>query len=176
MGVQTAKRTGKGGAIAAFVVLGIIGLGIWAAIFYKPAIDSNPTVIDTNVIVNQIHVLINTERQAMGLAPLTYDNQLEMIAQAHSESMSTLNFYDHIAPNGDTPRDRYSDAGYACSSIGENLNQAVVGSDIPSYVVNTWMNSAEHRENILRGSYDREGIGIALSADGNRVYVTQNFC
>ena len=42
-------------------------------------------------------------------------------------------------------------------------------------VVDGWMNSPGHRENILDGSYDVEGIGVAVSAD-ERVYVTQNFC
>jgi uncharacterized protein YkwD len=47
--------------------------------------------------------------------------------------------------------------------------------EIASQVVNGWMNSPGHRENILNARYDREGIGIAVSSDG-KVYVTQNFC
>ena len=41
--------------------------------------------------------------------------------------------------------------------------------------VNGWMNSKGHRENILKASYDRTGIGVAVAEDG-KVYFTQNFC
>jgi uncharacterized protein YkwD len=34
------------------------------------------------------------------------------------------------------------------------------------------MNSSGHRKNILTPTYDREGIGVAISADG-RVYITE---
>jgi uncharacterized protein YkwD len=47
--------------------------------------------------------------------------------------------------------------------------------EIASQVVDGWINSPGHRENILNARYDREGIGIAVSSDG-KVYVTQNFC
>jgi uncharacterized protein YkwD len=50
-------------------------------------------------------------------------------------------------------------------SIEETASQAVVG----------WMGSPGHRRNILEPSYDREGIGVGISAD-EKVYVTQNFC
>ena len=47
--------------------------------------------------------------------------------------------------------------------------------ELASLVVDGWMDSPGHRDNILDSSYDREGIGIAISAD-EQVYVTQNFC
>ena len=37
------------------------------------------------------------------------------------------------------------------------------------------MNSPGHRENILTGVFDREGIGVEITQD-YKVYVTQNFC
>lgn len=47
--------------------------------------------------------------------------------------------------------------------------------ELASLVVDGWMDSPGHRDNILDSSYDREGIDIAISAD-EQVYVTQNFC
>jgi uncharacterized protein YkwD len=41
--------------------------------------------------------------------------------------------------------------------------------------VRGWMESPEHRRNLLNAQYDREGIGIAVSED-DKVYITQNFC
>lgn len=36
------------------------------------------------------------------------------------------------------------------------------------------MNSEGHRENVLTGRWDSQGIGVYI--DGQRVYATENFC
>ncbi len=45
--------------------------------------------------------------------------------------------------------------------------------EIASRIVDGWMDSPGHRQNILETSYDKEGIGVVAD---ERVYVTQNFC
>ena len=47
--------------------------------------------------------------------------------------------------------------------------------ELANLVVDGWMDSPGHRENILNSSYDVEGIGVAIN-DDEEVYVTQNFC
>jgi uncharacterized protein YkwD len=117
--------------------------------------------------------------------------------------MAQLDYFDHDNLRGQAPSDRAGQAGYRCrkdygsyytegiaenifqtwlfSSYTTSLNGLVVSrnyitmEEIASQVVNGWMNSPGHRENILNARYDREGIGIAVSSDG-KVYVTQNFC
>jgi uncharacterized protein YkwD len=42
-------------------------------------------------------------------------------------------------------------------------------------VVDGWMDSPGHRENILEDGYGLQGIGVAISSD-EEVFVTQNFC
>ncbi|MBI4181526.1 MAG: hypothetical protein HY520_00985 [Candidatus Aenigmarchaeota archaeon] len=37
------------------------------------------------------------------------------------------------------------------------------------------MSSPGHRKNILTATYDKEGVGVAGSSDGN-VLITQGFC
>ena len=49
------------------------------------------------------------------------------------------------------------------------------GDEVAASVVNLWMKSKGHRENILTPYFKCQGIGIAISDDG-RVYVTENFC
>ncbi|NET86189.1 MAG: CAP domain-containing protein [Moorea sp. SIO1F2] len=55
---------------------------------------------------------------------------------------------------------------YNWMTQGEIANSTVAG----------WMSSPGHRKNILTATYDREGIGVAVSRERNEVYITQNFC
>jgi uncharacterized protein YkwD len=45
---------------------------------------------------------------------------------------------------------------------------------IAKITVDGWMNSKEHRDNILLALWKKEGIGVYISSD-DKVYVTQNF-
>ncbi len=47
--------------------------------------------------------------------------------------------------------------------------------ELAELVVDGWMDSSGHRENILKDSYDLEGIGVAIDST-EQVYITQNFC
>jgi uncharacterized protein YkwD len=58
-----------------------------------------------------------------------------------------------------------------CISIGENLYQ---GRGYAKDIVNAWLNSPSHRENILDPEWDSIGIGIARSS--NHIVVVQLFC
>lgn len=71
----------------------------------------------------------------------------------------TYAYTDVTGPNGDTV---YHDSE----------------QDIAEGLVNQWMNSTGHRENILRPYWENEGIGIyIIEVDGEtRIYATQTFC
>jgi uncharacterized protein YkwD len=47
--------------------------------------------------------------------------------------------------------------------------------EIARQVVDGWMGSEGHRENLLKRGFDRQGIGVAITA-GGKVFVTQNLC
>jgi uncharacterized protein YkwD len=154
--------------------------------------------LNASAIAQKIHALINIERQKQSLNQIGYDAQLEAIAQAHSKDMLSRNFFDHVSPNGDTFISRYQNAKYHCEIIlpsetilgGENLSQTYVynskypnglisdyksGDQIAQEVVKGWMDSIDHRSNILHAYWRNEGIGVAIEI-GGRVLVTQNFC
>jgi len=61
---------------------------------------------------------------------------------------------------------------YSIDALGRNY---MTMEDLAFRVVDDWMNSPKHRENILTATYDREGIGVGIGA-GESVWVTQNFC
>ena len=47
--------------------------------------------------------------------------------------------------------------------------------EIAQSTVDGWMDSEDHRKNILTEKFDREGIGVVIS-DDDKVYITQNMC
>jgi uncharacterized protein YkwD len=75
--------------------------------------------------------------------------------------------------------DRYRRANYDGQQGGENIAKQYAASttdaeSIATDVVEGWMNSPGHRENILTSSFDLEGIGLYQGDDG-ALFVTQNF-
>lgn len=143
--------------------------------------------MDMNAIALDIHNLINEQRKANGLQPLTWNPTLSKAALNHSADMATRNYFDHDSPEGQTFSDRYSQVGFNCqipvggyeySGGGENIMylEGYYGEEnIASQTVTGWMNSAGHRANILTSYFQSEGIGVAESDDG-KIYATEDFC
>jgi uncharacterized protein YkwD len=114
--------------------------------------------------------LVNQERAAHGLNPLTADTELRGVARMHSEDMFARGYFSHNTPDGDNPFDRIRAAGLRYVLAGENLALA----QTVTLAHNGLMDSPGHRANILRANFSRVGIGIM---DGGRygLMVTQKF-
>ena len=105
---------------------------------------------------------VNDERRRAGRQPLTVDSRLEAAAQHHAGDMLARSFFAHRDPDGETIRERAREAGFDWSAIGENIAE---GQQSVKEVVESWMRSAGHRENILDRRYTRTGVGLALGRD-----------
>jgi uncharacterized protein YkwD len=121
----------------------------------------------------QIVSLMNQQRQQNGLPALQVSSQLVMAAQIHSRDMAQLNDMDHTLPGAAQPalQDRLSFVGYNWQCAGENIAE---GYPDATTVIQGWMNSPEHRANILNTSFTQIGIGVAYSSSG-MPYYTQEF-
>ena len=151
---------------------------------------------DTGAIEQAVFSLTNQERQAQGLPALQWDAALASIARAHSQDMAANNYMSHTNLRGQDPTARAVAAGYdvrrslgggwTTSGIGENIDMMPTGNvighgyvnndpqSVAQAMVQAWMNSPGHRENILRTQYARIGVGVAY--DGTLYYYgTQNF-
>ncbi|MBK1622309.1 CAP domain-containing protein [Afifella marina] len=124
--------------------------------------------------------LVNEARSEAGLPPLTLSEILDQAAQAHARDMLERNYYSHTTPEGRTVMDRYQAAGgNAGRLVAENIARCR-GCAVPAdqaAVENLhegWMQSPEHRANILRKGLTEYGFGLAENADGRR-YAVQNF-
>jgi uncharacterized protein YkwD len=156
--------------------------------------------ININELEKEIHNLVNIERTSHGLSQLQWDDKLSDIARKHSQDMIRRNFFSHDNPDGQDPTARANSAGYSCFKsyggyytvgVAENIFQnnlydsITYVEGIPFYdwnsqteiaesTVSGWMGSSGHRQNILTTTYDKEGIGVAISSE--EVYITQMFC
>jgi len=128
--------------------------------------DSDPSGERAQLIQSVID-LTNVERTSRWLTPLTHNSILSQAAQGHAEDMLKRKFFDHITPDGISASDRIEGSGYLepyyecqCSKsygVGENIAK---GQESAAEVVTTWMNSPDHRENILNPDFSEIGIGI----------------
>ena len=105
----------------------------------------------------QVFEIVNIERSEAGEEPLVYNMALERAAQAHAEDMAEKGYFSHTAPDGSDFSARADAAGYTGFPGGENIAQ---GQRSPEQVMNSWMNSQGHRENILRPRFDEIGVGL----------------
>lgn len=101
--------------------------------------------------------LTNQERSSQGLSQLKYNPVLSLSAQNKAQDMFDNNYWAHNSPQGKTPWDFFTAAGYQYSVAGENLAKDFYDTDS---VVKAWMKSPTHRDNILNPKYEEIGIGV----------------
>jgi uncharacterized protein YkwD len=143
-------------------------------------------------IENLVHAHVNQVREQHGLSYLTQDDDLRNIARRHSADMADRQFFAHVNSDGKDPGDRYDDYGYSHTKYGENIarvpyqtplanvngqTQYDTPPELARGIVDGWINSEGHRENMLSTKWDCEGIGIEIERKQGviRVYTTQNF-
>ncbi len=135
-------------------------------------------------IEQQIIQLVNGQRAAAGLPPLTVNVQLNAAADLHTVDMVNIsNSYgpsvghQHVLYGTNRPQlsDRLDMAGYDnwtfSFAFGENI---AFGYSTAETVMNGWMNSAGHRANILSTTFTEIGVSVRADAAG-RLFFTQNF-
>ncbi|WP_229072641.1 CAP domain-containing protein [Actinoplanes sp. DH11] len=120
----------------------------------------------------QQHVLalVNRNRRSHGCGNLTPDRRLIEAANRHAADMARRGYFAHEGPDGDRAGSRVSEAGYEWSRYGENIAR---GQKSPYEVVSDWMDSPQHRENILDCRLDQMGVGLAIA--GDTPYWVQDF-
>jgi uncharacterized protein YkwD len=138
----------------------------------SPAIAS-PVAATMSPLEQQVVDLTNQARAQNGLPPLQVNSALVAMAQMQSNNMAQLNEMEHVLPGVADPtlQSRSAAFGYNYAWLGENI--AFNYPDAPS-VVAAWMNSPEHRANILNPNYTDIGVGIAWNSLG-QAYATQDF-
>jgi uncharacterized protein YkwD len=112
--------------------------------------------------------LMNAERTARGLGRLQAEPLLGRVAVSYARQMVRGRFFDHTSPGGSTMLARIKTTSYlrdvASWSVGENLAWGSGSLATPRATVRAWMQSAEHRANLLDRHFADVGIGVAVGA------------
>ncbi len=119
---------------------------------------------------------VNDERLRRGLKVLKFSPRLAVVARGHSYDMAIRHYRDHNSPEGSTPADRVRGVGVECKAVGENIyvDDYHKLESLGARALKGWLESPEHRTNLLSPDFVETGIGIARSNDG-MTYVTQDF-
>jgi uncharacterized protein YkwD len=117
--------------------------------------------------------LVNQDRAANGVASLAYSASLARVAQYRAQDMLNRGYFSHYDPSsGQLAFVQLLHLwGIPYSTAGENI----AWSTNPSMAgINTmFMNSPDHRANILKAAYHRLGIGVA--SNGAKTMVVEVF-
>ena len=106
--------------------------------------------------VQRVVELTNQNRAEAGCPPLRPDSRLTRAAERQSRQMAQEDYFAHVSPDGSSPADRVQAEGYDYVLVGENL---AAGYASPEAVVESWMESQEHRDNILNCEFEDIGVG-----------------
>lgn len=120
---------------------------------------TNPGVlgITANIDQKKLIELTNIEREKKGLTKVSENEALNKAARLKADNMFSENYWAHFAPSGKTPWDFILGSGYRFTFAGENLAKNFYSSE---EVVEAWMGSKTHRDNLLNSNY--KDIGIAV--------------
>jgi uncharacterized protein YkwD len=101
-------------------------------------------------------LLLNDARADGGVVALSYSGELSSAATLHAQDMETNNYLSHTSLDGSTAGDRALAAGYDYSYISENIAR---GFETETGVMEGWMGSPGHRDNILDPRAEDFGLG-----------------
>ena len=116
---------------------------------------------------NEVFRLTNVERNKNGLRPFVRNLKLDQAARLHAQDMYERGFYSHRTPEGESELQRIERTGYLnidtigaahwTTATAENIAK---GQQSPKEVVQDWMESPDHRKNILSKEYEDLGVGV----------------
>jgi len=169
MRTKSTKRTRRAGALIAALTIAAFATACGPTPAPGPAASGcqgpgGPPDATTSAIFG----LTNASRASAGLGPLSWDTQLWCLASGWSKAMGDSNNMHHrdLASVLATP----GYGGY--QTIGENV---LVGpSNMGGGAMHSaWMNSPEHRANILSGAFS--SFAVATYTVNGQVWATENF-
>ncbi len=153
----------------------VVALFVSGVLQATSRISLAPTVtLTASVVPATVASLTNDNRVQNGLPPLAVSSLLTEAAQLKANDMAAKSYYAHISPDGKTPLDWLDQVGYRYLNAGENL---VIDRKTSEEAVDAWMNSPDHRENILRPQFTEIGVGVAAGhyKGTDTIYVVEEF-
>lgn len=152
------------------IAVGVLALGLSAAFASTAAActgsDLIPTGANFPTVQRATICLINDLRAQNGRAALSSNAQLYRSARRHAESMVAERFFSHAGADGSDVESRIRATGYMTRvtswMIGENLGMGTGDLGTPASTVQAWLESSQHRSEMLYSRYRDVGLAIAI--------------
>ena len=118
-----------------------------------------PLLAQTHTEITRASVIaqMNRARAEAGLGPLHEDTRLDAAAEDRMKDMEDLGYWAHVAPDGRAPFVWLRPHGYNYANAGENL---AAGFETAEVLMDSWLESPGHRDNILSPLYQDCGVAI----------------
>lgn len=132
-----------------------------------PAVGAPSAAASKAQLRSDVVASVNHIRAQHGCRSLKVAKKLTTSAQRHADDMSAKRYFSHTSADGRSWVSRQRAAGWKQPG-GENIAR---GFGNAGSVMTAWMNSPEHRRNILNCQF--RYIGVGFTANGE--YWVQNF-
>lgn len=166
---------------------------LWVAV---PAVSVTADIDTITDLEQWVHQRVNVHRSSQGLSRLRFNKELAAIARRHSKDMAAGRRSEHqgfdsrrravarILPLGSLGENvAWSRASYVETPSGVEPQRGRVGTgatgrtaafEAADYIVDGWLNSPSHRQNIESPDYEMTGVGVVQGPNG-AYYFTQLF-
>ena len=129
---------------------------------YTPSENPGPSIDlinDASISTQTWEVLrlVNQHRMGMGLKPLSTFGDLQKVANQRAYEIYVDYRPDHTRPNGSICWTAYDDYGVRYNLVAENIAS---GQRDAADVMNSWLNSPGHRQNIEKTGVTHMGAGF----------------
>ena len=91
---------------------------------------------------------------------LRWNERILAAATVHAQDMISHGFFGHTGSNGSSVGDRVTAAGYAWSTVAENI---AAGQPTVTRVVDAWMNSDGHCANVMNPAMEEVAVACVYN-------------
>jgi uncharacterized protein YkwD len=145
--------------------------------------DVQPTATNLAHVSDVIFCLMNAMRENAGVPDLNQQGDLATASVDHSQDMVDQKYFAHDSLDGRDLVARLKQVLYIPKTgnwvVGENLAWGAGALATPKSLVNAWMNSPPHRDNLLSGDFKEVGMGLVFGTPSkdapNGVTATTDF-
>jgi len=139
-------------------------------IFTPPPLRVAENSIASSLVKEEVVRWTNIKRQEYGVSPLEQNSKLDYSAEIKAKDMFSKQYFEHESPDGQRVSDLVGDSGYEYIILGENL--ALGNFKDEEALLQAWMDSPGHRENILNPAYSEIGISVIKGEfEGRTVWI-----
>jgi hypothetical protein len=143
--------------IRRYGLVAIIFVVIGLQLGFNGATTGNVLGRESDITINSLLDQTNQARAQIGETPLKLNSKLDKAAYLKAQDMFAKQYWAHNAPDGTPPWKWFGDVGYDYNEAGENLAKNFTSTGA---VMTAWLNSPEHKANILKADYQDVGFAV----------------